>query len=1071
MSNAGQAALGIVGGIIGFAVGGPAGAAYGLQIGLAVGTVVSPTQLPGTFGPRLNDKRTTTAQLGEPITEIFGIDTVAGTVIWLGDIVEHAETEEVGGKGGPEGENTTFTYTQSIAVGLCRGPQLGVLRIWENGKLVYDARPQFEDESDEAFEMRFTAAGEYAEGFTIYLGDEEQLPDPTIELKEGVGNVPAYRGLMYIVYHDRLLRDDQGQRHPSFKFEIAASPLPDLRQADAETLRSSFIVRAGSDFLGNAIGFSDIPFISHGDCFDVEIPGAPGNVAIVGGFEVDVALCRFDGVIFGPQSFGLEIHDFFEGLITQVEFAGPDFLGTPTIFTPPTSQGTFFRSGDPRTSVEFSPVVATPFIVGEDYLVTVTSTLPAGRLSDVELTAASVSPLGAPVIGYNSPEADAVYNSLGVFGSFVGTVDVGEVDEVAVRGLYVETAANNLRLLLQGNFSGLKLVLRFEGEDGPVIFGPTPGVTNGTGITRWDWDVPVGTLAALNTYAIEVRGVGVVPADAPVNLPPTLANIVESICARCALDLVDVSDLEEVTVYGYKIDRLTDGRSAIAVLRQIGFFDAVESGGLVKFVRRGKPPARTLTAAELGAHQYGADVPPAVTTRSTQDVELPRQLFVQYRDPARDYEDGQQASPTRLITDAVNDTYIDVAVAISGTQALQAAEILWADMWANRWQHTIAIDAANADLEPTDVILVPVDGRLERMRITSIEDSAVVMRQLALVRDDDGSYVSAAIAEPPASPPQPLGILAGTALLLMDLPPLRSTDNDAGVYAAAQRTGAGNRWGGAAIYRGLPGGALSPIASATNEAVVGTLSMALPSGPHTVWDDGNEIVVELPRGQFESRTDTELLEDGANTLAVGAHGRWELVQFGDAMQVGPTTWVLSHLLRGRRGTEHNIGTGQVGDSVALVSGFGIVRLPLPVAEVTGDRVYRGVTIGATLASGTDQTFASAGETLKPFSPVHVMASDAGGGDTLIEWTRRDRLAIEFTDPLPLSEASEAYEIDILADSSPVTVLRTLTSSTPSVVYTAAQRLDDFGSPGPSAIAVRIYQMGLLGRGHPAEAMI
>lgn len=1070
MSNAGQAVLGIVGGIIGFAIGGPTGALYGFQIGLAVGTVVSPTELPGTFGPRLSDQRTTTAQMGTPIAEVFGIDVVGGQVLWLGDIVEHAETEEVGGKGAPVAENTTYTYTQPIAIGLCKGPKLGLMRIWENGELVYDARPQFADESDEDFLRRFTAAGLYAEGFTLYLGDEEQEADPTIELKEGVGNVPGFRGLMYIVYHDRELRNDQGQRHPTFKFEIAAAPIPDTRNVGAETLRSSYIVRVGQNGSGNLRGFSSIPGLSFGQCFDDEIIGEVGKVEIVGGFEVDIAFTAFQGLVFAPLGFSIEIHDFFERLITQVEFAGPDFLGTPTVFTNPSTYSTFFRSGDPRTSVEFFPTTATPFVVGEDYLVTVTSTIPAGRLSFGELTAASVSPGGTTIIGFNS--ANGVYNTYGNFGSYEGTVDVGLEEEVAVRGLYIETPTNNLRFLLQGDFPTLQLILRFTGENGPVIFGPVQGVTNGTGITRWDWDVPVGTLADAGVYEIEIRGVGVIPYFTEDNPPPTLANIVRKLCNLCGLeDLVDVDDLEDVTVSGYKVERLTDGRSAISILRQVGFFDAVESTGGVKFVRRGHEPVRTLTERDLGAHQYGSgEPPPLVTTRNTQDTELPRQLFVQYRDPARDYQDGQQASPTRLTTDAINDTVVDVAVAIDGTQALRAAEILWSDMWAGRWLHSLALDAGHSDLEPTDVLLVPVDGRLERMRIVSSEDSALILRALQLVRDDDGSYVSEAIAEPPAVVPPGLQILDGSTLVLLDLPPLRSEDNDAGVYAVVKRRGIGTRWSGAVIYRGLPGGALSSLASVTNEAVVGTLTAPLAAGLHTTWDYGNELLVDLPRGQFESRPEADLLNDGANAVAVGVHGRWELLQFRDAEQVGPTSWVLSRLLRGRRGTEHHIGTGQTGDSVVLVSGLGVVRLPLPVAEVGGDRVYRAVSIGATLATGTDVTFASTGEALRTFSPVHVTATDVDG-DTLIEWTRRDRLAVEFTDPLPLSEAAEAYEVDILADSSPATVLRTLTSSTPSVVYTAAQRLDDFGSPGPTAIAVRIYQMGILGRGTPAEAMI
>ena len=106
MSNAGQGALGIVGGIVGFAVGGPTGALYGFQLGLAVGTIVSPTQLPGTFGPKLTDNRTTQAQIGGPISYVWGSDVVAGTVIWLGPVVEHSNTEELGGKGGPDQQAT-----------------------------------------------------------------------------------------------------------------------------------------------------------------------------------------------------------------------------------------------------------------------------------------------------------------------------------------------------------------------------------------------------------------------------------------------------------------------------------------------------------------------------------------------------------------------------------------------------------------------------------------------------------------------------------------------------------------------------------------------------------------------------------------------------------------------------------------------------------------------------------------------------------------------------------------------------------------------------------------------------
>lgn len=228
MSNAGQVALSIVGGVIGFIYGGPYGAVYGASLGGLVGNAAFPTQLPPITGPRLQDNKMTAMQVGSPVAELFGTDIVSGTVMWLGPVREVATTEEVGGKGGPEQDVTTYTYFQPIAIGLCArvGGDLGgtIWRIWENGKLVYDIRPQLPGESLDDFQDRAEFSGRYRNGFDTHYGNEDQLPDITIESYKGVGNVPAFRGLMYIVYPDRQLLDDQGLRHPNFKFEITDEP-------------------------------------------------------------------------------------------------------------------------------------------------------------------------------------------------------------------------------------------------------------------------------------------------------------------------------------------------------------------------------------------------------------------------------------------------------------------------------------------------------------------------------------------------------------------------------------------------------------------------------------------------------------------------------------------------------------------------------------------------------------------------------------------------------------------------------------------------------------------------------
>ena len=55
--------------------------------------------------------------------------------------------------------------------------------------------------------------------------------------------------------------------------------------------------------------------------------------------------------------------------------------------------------------------------------------------------------------------------------------------------------------------------------------------------------------------------------------------------------------------------------------------------------------------------------------------------------------------------------------------------------------------------------------------------------------------------------------------------------------------------------------------------------------------------------------------------------------------------------------------------------------------------------------------------------------------------------------VPLGEESETYEVDILDGDD---VKRTIAASTPTVLYTSAQQIADFGGV-QSAVSVRVYQ--------------
>jgi hypothetical protein len=202
--------LGVVGAAVG-SIGGPGGAALGFSIGSAIGGVI---EGPGSIdGPKLGDASIQTSRDGIPQPIAWGVCHVVGNIIQMNPIVE--ETKKVSSDKKVPSTTETRRY-RTFGIGIARsyrGPILGVSRIWESDKLVYDTR------TSPAIPIEETNA--YAAGITIYLGTETQLPEPDFEANTGVGLTPAYRGLAYIVWHKKDITDF-GSAVPPYRFEINA---------------------------------------------------------------------------------------------------------------------------------------------------------------------------------------------------------------------------------------------------------------------------------------------------------------------------------------------------------------------------------------------------------------------------------------------------------------------------------------------------------------------------------------------------------------------------------------------------------------------------------------------------------------------------------------------------------------------------------------------------------------------------------------------------------------------------------------------------------------------------------
>ena len=156
-------------------------------------------------GSRLTDLMVQGSSYGGMLPIVYGQARIAGNVIWALPLQEHASKKKTGGggKGGGGGDTvttTTYSYTATLAVAICEGPITEIVRVWADAEMIDTSQ---------------TSNGSY----TLYYGDEDQLPDPVMSTYYPAGQTPGYRGTAYVVIKDFPL-DKYGNRIPNFTFEV-----------------------------------------------------------------------------------------------------------------------------------------------------------------------------------------------------------------------------------------------------------------------------------------------------------------------------------------------------------------------------------------------------------------------------------------------------------------------------------------------------------------------------------------------------------------------------------------------------------------------------------------------------------------------------------------------------------------------------------------------------------------------------------------------------------------------------------------------------------------------------------
>lgn len=217
------------------------------------------------------------------------------------------------------------------------------------------------------------------------------------------------------------------------------------------------------------------------------------------------------------------------------------------------------------------------------------------------------------------------------------------------------------------------------------------------------------------------------------------------------------------------------------------------------------------------------------------------------------------------------------------------------------------------------------------------------------------------------------------------------------------------------------------------------------------------IDVDLAHGAMAlTSADDAALDSGANLALLGD----ELIQFGQAEQIGATRWRLSRLLRGRRGSEAAAGTQAMGDRFVLVEEDSLATIELPLAMLGSGVGVMASGIGD-VAGPVRVDVVPSGASVRPPSPVHLRARASGAG-LAIEWVRRSRAGWRWIDGVdaPLAEEREAYSVVVQPPDGAALRLET---TQPNITIA--------GDPGASGTMIAVRQRGASGESPPAILLL
>lgn len=1076
-------ALPVLGALVGGAALGTGVVAFGMTgvaIGWAAGGLLSSALGVGQKGqnqqgPRLGDLSVQASTYGTMKPIVYATWRVNGNVIWSTDKREVATTVSQG-KGGPKNKQTTYRYYVDIAIALCANEIVGISQIFSNGKLIYDLSAGSSSATKAA-----SATG--AATFTLYRGTETQQPDPTIESHMGVGNVPAYRGMAYVVLGQ--LECPNGQI-PQLSFLVIESG------SVAPTLTSVFTGADNANGSGLAVDGQYVYTASNYtfglgslDVYNVADPEAPvlaGRLSVPSGLYAP----KIAGdIIYAIAPAYSALNQKFKTYSIQasylpIEVGSLDYtaynLGKMVIDYPyayvisssgdrrlvifniadpslPVLKGNMATDNVPNDVLLYDDLL---YVCNENNVVQIISVADPNTPVEVARFTAGANPYAMAVEGstlfiahFNSPRDLKSYDlALPLAPTLLSTVSTGIISNtaLAVSGGYAYISAPSITYVYDvSNPSAMVFVVSSA--------------------------VPATSGKSINPFSGYIFGIGTklhvsqfVP-EAITASTRQLSSVITDICTRSGVDPADVDATTYLiaTVSGYSITNVASGRANVDPLMQAYDVQMVESNGELLFRRYATlPETETVSFDELGASEDAQGEANYYPLQRIQESELPRSVTVNYVAPSADYQ-VQTEPARRIVTSSINDVVVELPVALTATAAADVADRALYRTWVARNKRTARVPRKYAHLDAGDRVLIEYPrGVYQHKQIVKATDTGAACEWDLVDYSAGTAYGSAPIGVSPSTNQAGVSLAALTQLEVLDIPMLRDADDNPGPYVAL--AGYGSNWSGAELYIGPDDTSLTDRGGVSVGTIIGSASTAMPTWTQGSMDMLSTVTVTVVNGALSNATRDAVLDSYANLALIGN----EIVAFTTATLVSGNTYTLSGFLRGVRGTEGTVHAA--GERFVMLQFAGLLHPVFDLSELNFARQYRALSIGRDLESQQSITATVTGKGLKPFAPVNLRRTTSGT-DITLTWDRRTRSTVTFPVngvDVPLFEASESYSIDAMSGS---TVVGTVTSTSASVTITGAQQTS-FGLTPGNPIKVRVYQVSAtIGRGNYLEQTI